>query len=72
MYTDPHMPPRIRVNLYIDLAQKAALALIKEREGIPESVQIRRAIDEWVKQKRVRIDRIEAERRPGGKRDKRS
>jgi len=40
--------PRNRYTFFIDDEQKAALASIKKRDGIPESEQIRRAIAEWV------------------------
>jgi hypothetical protein len=43
--------PRLRYTLFIDEHQRDALRRIKARDGIPESEQIRRAIDEWLKQK---------------------
>jgi hypothetical protein len=43
--------PRQRYNLFIDPEQKAALAAIKARDGIPESEQIRRAIDRWLEER---------------------
>ena len=36
---------------WISPDQKAALWAIKDRDGIPVSEQIRRAIDQWLKQK---------------------
>jgi hypothetical protein len=42
------MTPRARYTFFIDPEQKELLRLIKERDGIPESEQIRRAITEWV------------------------
>jgi hypothetical protein len=42
------MSPRVRFNFFIDPDQRAALAAIKARDGIPESEQIRRAIAAWV------------------------
>ena len=42
------MSPRNRYTFFIDDELKAALKAIKERDGIPESEQIRRAIAEWV------------------------
>ena len=42
------MSPRNRYTFFIDDEHKAALKAIKERDGIPESEQIRRAIAEWV------------------------
>jgi hypothetical protein len=40
--------PRNRYTFYIDEEQRAALTAIKERDGISESEQIRRAIKAWV------------------------
>lgn len=45
------MSPRTRYTFFIDPDQRAALAAIKERDGIPESEQIRRAIAVWVEAK---------------------
>jgi hypothetical protein len=42
------MTPRTRFNFFIDAHQREALRRVKERDGIPESEQIRRAIDEWL------------------------
>ena len=36
---------------WISPDQKAALRAIKDRDGIPVSEQIRRAIDQWLKEK---------------------
>lgn len=47
------MTPRNRYTFFIESEQKAALETIKERDGIPESEQIRRAIDAWIEQKGV-------------------
>ncbi len=46
----------------IDEEQRDALRLIKKRVGIPESEQIRRAIDEWLKKQGVK----KADRRRAG------
>ncbi len=43
------MAPRSRYTFFIDDEQRSALRAIKERDGIPESEQIRRAIAEWVR-----------------------
>jgi hypothetical protein len=50
------MPPggRRLYSFWIDLEQAAALKQLKERDGVPESEQIRRAIHSWLKQKSVR------------------
>ena len=51
--------PRTRYNFFIDDDQRDELRAIKEVRGIPESEQIRRAIDDWLKRERV----TKAERR---------
>jgi hypothetical protein len=43
--------PKERYNFLIDAEQREGLRRVKEREGIPESEQIRRAIDEWLQKK---------------------
>lgn len=45
------MSPRIRYNLFLDEHQRDALRRIKARDGIPESEQIRRALDEWLERR---------------------
>jgi hypothetical protein len=45
--------PRTRYNFFIDDEQRDALRAIKARDGVPESEQIRRAIDEWIEKKDV-------------------
>jgi hypothetical protein len=50
MYTYS-MPVKTRYNFMIDETQRDALRRIKERDGIAESEQIRRAIDDWLKRK---------------------
>jgi hypothetical protein len=42
-----------RYNFMIDAEQRDGLRRIKESEGIPESEQIRRAIDDWLRKKGV-------------------
>jgi hypothetical protein len=42
---------RNRYTFFIDDEQRAALASIKERDGISESEQIRRAIKAWIELK---------------------
>ena len=50
MYTDTAVSPnRIRYTFYIDPVQLAALRAVKEELGVPESVQIRKAIDAWLR-----------------------
>jgi hypothetical protein len=45
------MTPRARYTFFIDEQQRDGLRAIKERDGIPESEQIRRAIDEWLERR---------------------
>ncbi len=47
------MSPKVRTNFMIEPAQHEALRQIKERDGISEGEQIRRAIDLWLEQKGV-------------------
>lgn len=47
------MPSRTRYTFFIDADQRAGLAAIKERDGVPESEQIRRAIKVWLEQKAI-------------------
>jgi hypothetical protein len=47
------MSPRKRYSFWIDDAQADGLKQVKERDGVLESEQIRRAIDAWLKQKDV-------------------
>jgi len=49
----PTVTPRARYTFFIDDEIKAALMAIKERDGISESEQIRRAIKAWVESKGV-------------------
>ena len=44
---------RTRYTFFIDEDQRQALAAIKERDGIPESETIRRALKAWLEQKGV-------------------
>jgi len=57
-----HMTPRTRYTFYIDEEQRAALATIKERDGISESEQIRRAVQEWIAKKGVSVKKTERKR----------
>jgi len=61
--------PRNRYTFFIDDEQRAALSAIKERDGISESEQIRRAIRAWVEAKGVTV---KAERGTRGKSGRRS
>jgi hypothetical protein len=48
------MTPRTRYNFWIDEEQREGLRAVKERDGVLESEQIRRAIDKWLAEKGVR------------------
>jgi hypothetical protein len=52
--------PRARYSFFIEDEQKAGLRAVKERDGIPEAEQIRRAIDEWLETKGVKPERKRA------------
>jgi hypothetical protein len=49
------MSPRKRYSFWIDDAQAEGLKQIKERDGVLESEQIRRAIDRWLQEKGVKV-----------------
>ena len=51
MYGYSLMSPKARYNFMIDEAQRDALRRIKDRDGIAESEQIRRAINEWLERR---------------------
>jgi hypothetical protein len=65
---------RSRYNFFLDEDQKAALNQIRERDGITQSEQIRRAIRQWIddhgvtetKTKRKRKTKKKAERKTAG------
>ena len=46
-----YVSPRSRYTFFIDEDQRAALAAIKERDGVSEGEQIRRAIKAWIEHK---------------------
>jgi hypothetical protein len=47
------LTPRTRYNFFIDDDQRDPLRQIKDRDGIPEAEQIRRAITKWLQAKGV-------------------
>lgn len=47
------MTPRTRYTFFIDDDQREALGVIKGRDGISESEQIRRALNEWIRRNSV-------------------
>lgn len=49
------MSPRKKYSFYIDDSQAEALKQIKERDGVLESEQIRRAIDDWIEKRGVNV-----------------
>jgi hypothetical protein len=52
MYIHDVSPRRRKLySFWIDPEQAASLKAVKAAEGIPESEQIRRAIDAWLKEK---------------------
>jgi hypothetical protein len=46
--------PRTRYTLFLEDYQRDALKLVKAKDGIPESEQIRRAIDDWHARRDIR------------------
>ena len=48
------MTPRKRYSFWIDDDQAARLKFVKERDGVLESEQIRRAINEWLDKRDAR------------------
>jgi hypothetical protein len=54
-----HMTPRQRYGFWIDASQREGLRAVKERDGVLESEQIRRAINDWLQKKGV----VKAERK---------
>ncbi len=49
------MTPRRKYSFYIDDEQADAIKAIKERDGVLESEQIRRALNDWIEKKGVRV-----------------
>jgi hypothetical protein len=47
------MTPRKKYSFYIEDEQAEALKAIKERDGVLESEQIRRALNDWIEKKGV-------------------
>ena len=45
--------PRKRYTFWIDDEQSQGLKVVKERDGVLESEQIRRAINDWLKKRGV-------------------
>jgi hypothetical protein len=51
------------INFRIDPEQLAALQAIKQRDGIPLSEQVRRAIQRWIEGRGIKADRRRAQTR---------
>jgi len=49
------MTPRSRYNFWIDDEQRDGLRFVKERDGVLESEQIRRAINAWLETKGIKV-----------------
>jgi hypothetical protein len=60
------MSARKKYSFWIDEQQAEGLKSVKERDGVLESEQIRRAIDDWLHKKGV----IKAERKRVGPRNR--
>lgn len=58
------MASRKRYSFWIEDEQAAGLKLVKDRDGISESEQIRRALNEWLRTKGA----VKAERKRAGTR----
>ena len=48
------MTPRRRYSFWIDDQQSEGLKAVKQRDGVLESEQIRRAIDRWLEEKGIK------------------
>jgi len=48
-------PKKIRFNFWMDPAQRKGLQVVKARDGVPESEQVRRAIAQWLKDRGVSL-----------------
>jgi hypothetical protein len=53
VYTLGDVTPRRKYSFWIDDRQSEGLKKVKERDGVLESEQIRRAIDAWLQEKGV-------------------
>ena len=57
------MTPRKRYSFWIDDEQAEGLKAVKERDGVLESEQIRRAINSWLEDKGVKVETANPARR---------
>ncbi len=60
-------PVRYKVNFYLDTNLGDGLKAIKDRDGVPESEQIRRGVKLWLESKDYRVT-SSARKRKGGTR----
>jgi hypothetical protein len=58
------MAPKVRFNFWMDPAQREGLQFVKERDGVPESEQVRRAVEAWLTAKGVKAERKRVQPRP--------
>ena len=56
------MSPKKLYSFFIDPALAEGLKVLKQRDGIPESEQIRRAVEAWLKRKGVGVKKAERKR----------
>ena len=59
--------PRRRYSFWIDDEQQEGLKVVKERDGVLESEQIRRAIRAWLEAKGVKVKTAKSARGRAGK-----
>jgi hypothetical protein len=59
---------RSRYNFWIDDELREGLRAIRERDGVLESEQIRRAIRDWIDKKGLSVTKTERKRGPARKR----
>lgn len=62
------MTPRKRYSFWIDDDQAEGLKTVKERDGVLESEQIRRGINDWLEKKGVKSRKAKRKRAGAGKR----
>ncbi len=62
------MAPRTLAAFRIEPEILKGLQTVKERDGVPVSEQVRRALRQWLKSKRVALRPSAARKRKGGKR----
>lgn len=58
------MTPRKKYSFWIDDEQAEGLKVVKERDGVLESEQIRRALNDWLEKRGVRVKTARKRERP--------